>query len=373
MNYSKKETSKKQKALRSKKKKVGKKLGVIFLKAFLVCMIAVVVVVGCAGIGIIKGVIDNAPDITSESVIPKGYKSTVYDSEGNKMQELIASGTNRTMVTIDQIPKHVQNAFIAIEDERFYEHNGIDIQGIARAGVTFVTSGFNKMQGASTITQQLLKNNVFTDWMEEETLGDKISRKIQEQYLAICLEQKYSKEWILENYLNTINLGGGTRGVQVAARYYFGKDVSELTLAESTLIAGITKNPTKYNPLKHPDKSLERQQLVLNAMLKQELISEEEYEAAKAENVLGNLITSSADRGVPVFSWFEDALLTQIVEDLMEKYGYDESQAWDLLYSGGLTIHSTQDSRLQDICEEQAIYSEHYTENANNILTFAKK
>ena len=171
MNYSKKETSKKQKSLRSKKKKVGKKLGVIFLKAFLVCMIAVVVVVGCAGVGIIKGVIDNAPDITSESVIPKGYKSTVYDSEGNKMQELIASGTNRTMVTIDQIPKHVQNAFIAIEDERFYEHNGIDVQGILRAGVTFVTSGFDTMQGASTITQQLLKNNVF-DFMSDEGLAD---------------------------------------------------------------------------------------------------------------------------------------------------------------------------------------------------------
>ena len=180
MNYSKKETSKKQKALRSKKKKVGKKLSVIFLKAFLVCMIAVGVIVACAGVGIIKGVIDNAPEITSESVIPKGFKSTVYDSKGNKMQELIASGTNRTMVTIDQIPKHVQDAFIAIEDERFYEHNGIDIQGIFRAGVTFITSGFYKMQGASTITQQLLKNNVF-DFMSEEGLADKIERKIQEQ------------------------------------------------------------------------------------------------------------------------------------------------------------------------------------------------
>ena len=158
MNYSKKETSKKQKALRSKKKKVGKKLGVIFLKAFLVCMIAVVVIVGCAGIGIIKGVIDNAPDITSESVIPKGYKSTVYDAEGNKMQELIASGTNRTMVTIDQVPQHVQDAFIAIEDERFYEHNGIDIKGIVRAGVTFVASGFDKMQEYLSLETSFLRN-----------------------------------------------------------------------------------------------------------------------------------------------------------------------------------------------------------------------
>ena len=156
------------------------------------------------------------------------------------------------------------------------------------------------------------------------------------------MERKYSKEWILENYLNTINLGGGTRGVQVASRYYFGKDVSELTLAECALIAGITKNPTSYNPLKHPDKSLQRQQLVLNAMLKQEFITAQEYEEALAEDVMNALITDSENRGVQVFSWFEDAMLEQIVADFMEKYGYDESQAWDLLYSGGLTIYSTQ-------------------------------
>ena len=245
MNYSKKETSKKQKALRSKKKKVGKKLGVIFLKAFLVCMIAVAVIVGCAGIGIIKGVIDNAPDITSESVIPIGYKSTVYDAEGNKMQELIASGTNRTMVTIDQVPQHVQDAFIAIEDERFYEHNGIDIKGIARAGVKFVTSGFKVKQGASTITQQLLKNNVF-DFMSEETLADQVERKIQEQYLAMKLEETMSKEEILQAYLNTINLGQNTMGIQAASNRNFGKDVSKLSIAEGAVLAGIDR--IRYEP-----------------------------------------------------------------------------------------------------------------------------
>ena len=265
MNYSKKETSKKQKALRSKKKKVGKKLGVIFLKAFLVCMIAVAVIVGCAGIGIIKGVIDNAPDITSESVIPKGYKSTVYDAEGNKMQELIASGTNRTMVTIDQVPQHVQDAFIAIEDERFYEHNGIDIKGIARAGVKFVTSGFKVKQGASTITQQLLKNNVF-DFMSEETLADQVERKIQEQYLAMKLEETMSKEEILQAYLNTINLGQNTLGIQAASNRYFGKDVSKLSIAEGAVLAGIAKNPEGYNPIRNPEDNKKRTALVLGNM-----------------------------------------------------------------------------------------------------------
>ena len=180
MNYSKKSTSKKQKALKSKKSKMGKKIATVFLKTLLVLIVAIGVAGICGGIGIIRGVIENAPDITSASVLPRGYKSTVYDAEGNKTAELIAEGTNRTYVKIENIPEHVQEAFIAIEDERFYEHNGIDLQGMIRSGVTFAKSGFKTTQGASTITQQLLKNNVF-DFMSENGMADKIERKLQER------------------------------------------------------------------------------------------------------------------------------------------------------------------------------------------------
>ncbi len=354
MNYSKKETSKKQKSLRSKKKKVGKKLGVIFLKAFLVCMIAVAVVVGCAGVGIIKGVIDNAPDITSESVIPKGYKSTVYDSEGNKMQELIASGTNRTMVTIDQIPQHVQDAFIAIEDERFYEHNGIDVQGIIRAGVTFVTSGFDKMQGASTITQQLLKNNVF-DFMSEEGLADKVERKIQEQYLAIKLEETMEKKEILQAYLNTINLGQNTLGIQAASNRYFGKDVSELSIAEGAVLAGIAKNPEGYNPIRNPEDNKKRTALVLNNMQEQELITQAEYEAALQEDVYSHIknVNESVTETTKVNSYFTDAVVEAVLEDLKELKGYSDTQAYNMLYGGGLKIYTTMDPAIQTIMDEE--------------------
>ena len=354
MNYSKKETSKKQKALRSKKKKVGKKLSVIFLKAFLVCMIAVVVIIGCAGVGIIKGVIDNAPDITSESVIPKGYKSTVYDSEGNKMQELIASGTNRTMITLDQVPEHVQNAFIAIEDERFYEHNGIDIQGILRAGVTFVTSGFDKRQGASTITQQLLKNNVF-DFMSEETLADSIERKIQEQYLAMKLEETMSKEEILQAYLNTINLGQNTLGIQAASNRYFGKDVSELTIAEGAVLAGVAKNPEGYNPIKNPEDNKTRTKLVLNNMLEQELITQKEYEEALQEDVYSHIktVNETVTESAKVNSYFTDAVVEEVLEDLKELKGYSDTQAYNMLYGGGLKIYTTMDPEIQAIMDEE--------------------
>ena len=147
MNYSKKSTSRKQKALKGKGTKMGRKLGVVFMKTLLVLIIALGVAGLCGGIGIIKGVMENAPDITSASVLPRGYKSVVYDADGNKTAELVAEGTNRTYVKLDNIPKHVQEAFIAIEDERFYDHNGIDIQGMVRAGVKFVVSGFRTSPG----------------------------------------------------------------------------------------------------------------------------------------------------------------------------------------------------------------------------------
>lgn len=372
MNYSKKEISKKQKTVRSKKKKMKKKMSVIFLKAFLVCMIAVGVVVACAGVGIIKGVIDNAPDITSESVIPKGYKSTVYDSEGNKMQELIASGTNRTMVTLDQIPKYVQQAFIAIEDERFYEHNGIDIQGILRAGVKFVTSGFRTTQGASTITQQLLKNNVF-DFMSEEGIADKVERKIQEQYLAVKLEETMSKDEILQAYLNTINLGQNTLGIQAASERYFGKNVEELTLAEAAVLAGITKSPEGYNPIKNQTENAKRQKLVLGNMLEQNMISQEEYEAALAEDVYSKIknVNENVQSNLKVNSYFTDAVVKSVLSDLKELKGYSDTQAYNMLYGGGLKIHTTLDPQIQQIMDEEIANPDNFPGNYKIGLEYA--
>ena len=159
---------------------------------------------------------------------------------------------------------------VAIEDERFYDHNGIDLKGILRAGIIGITNGGHFSEGASTITQQLLKNNVFTNWTNETSMADKFKRKIQEQYLALQLEKKVSKEWILENYLNTINLGQNTLGVQAASRRYFNKNVSELTLSECAVIAAITQNPSRLNPISHPEKNLERRDKVLGNMLKHE-------------------------------------------------------------------------------------------------------
>ena len=220
------------------------------------------------GIGAFRAILDTAPDISDVNIMPSGNATFVYDADGNQLQKLSAPNANRMSVSISKIPLNMQHAIVAIEDERFYEHNGIDIQGILRAFVNGVSHGFHFNEGASTLTQQLLKNNVFTNWTNEGKI-ERFKRKIQEQYLAVQLEKKVSKNWIMENYLNAINLGQNTLGVAVASERYFGKDVSELTLSECAVLAAITQNPSRFNPISNPEKNAERRMKVLNNMLDQ--------------------------------------------------------------------------------------------------------
>ena len=360
MNYGRKSTAKKEKELLSKGTMIRKKFTVIFAKTLLVCLIAFTVVGGCAGYGVYKGIVDSAPNIHDIDATPTGYLSTVLDNQGNETATLVASGSNRVYVTIDEIPLDLQHAFVAIEDARFYEHNGIDITGIVRAGITGITSG-RFSQGASTITQQLLKNNVFTDWTSESSFAYKMERKIQEQYLAIQLEKVEDKDWILENYLNTINLGQNTLGVQAASQRYFNKDVSELTLSECAVIAGITQNPSRYNPVSNPDANAERRTKVLNNMLDQGYIDQAAYDTAMADNVYDRIqIVDSETASDNINSYFVDALTEQVIDDLMEVKGYTETQAYKALYEGGLTIYSTQDPSIQQICDEEVNNADNY-------------
>lgn len=359
MNYGKKGASRKDKHIASTGTLIRKKFTVIFCKALLVCFLALLVIGGCAGVGVLKGIIDAAPDIDDIDPTPTGYLSVVLDDAGNETATLVASGSNRVYVTLDEIPLDMQHAFVAIEDERFYEHNGIDIKGIIRAGFTGITTG-HFSQGASTITQQLLKNNVFEGWTDE-SWSEKVERKIQEQYLAVQLTKVKSKEWVLENYLNSINLGQNTLGVQAASRRYFGKDVSELTLSESAVIAGITKNPSAYNPVSNPEKNAERRKLVLKNMKEQGYITDKEYEDALADDVYSRIQQVNVEYAeTDPNSYFVDALIDQVVQDLVEKKGYTDTQAYKAIYNGGLTIESTQNMAMQQICDEEANNPENY-------------
>lgn len=378
MNYGKKGVRNKQRALHSKSAKWGKKLVLTFFNVMLAGIVMAGVLGASAGFGVFRGIIDTAPEIGNINVQPTGFSTFVYDIDGNQTAKLIAENSNRIPVTMDMIPEDLAHAFVAIEDERFYEHNGIDIKGIIRAGVKGITSG-HFSEGASTITQQLLKNNVFTDWTKEERglNMDKIERKIQEQYLALELEKTSTKEDILLNYMNTINLGQNTLGVQAASQCYFNKSVSELNLSECAVIASITQNPSRFNPITHPEKNSERRAKVLNNMLEQEYITQAEYDSAMADDVYSRIQTTNEEvEETSINTYFVDALTDDVLEDLIAA-GYNETQAYTLLYTGGLKIYSTQDPSIQAICDEVFSNEENYPANVkwylNYELTIQKK
>lgn len=361
MNYGKKGSKKREEELTSKSIMIRKKFHVIFCKALLICFFALIIVGGTTGIGVFKGIIDSAPTIDELDATPTGYQTSVLDDKGNKIATLVATGSNRKYVTIDEIPEDLQHAFVAIEDARFYDHSGIDIKAIVRAGIRGITSGTFD-QGGSTITQQLLKNTVLAEtWASESSFIDKVQRKIQEQYLAIRLEEIHDKDWILENYLNAINLGQNTLGVSVASERYFGKNVSDLTLSECAVLAAITQNPSRFNPISNPEKNAERRDKVLSDMLEQEFITQEEYDEALADNVYERIqLINVENEDADINSYFVDELTNQVISDLVEFKGYSETQAYKALYQGGLTIYSTQNTAIQNICDEEVNNLDNY-------------
>ena len=373
MNYGKKSTAKKRTALISRSSMMGKRARVSFIRVLFVSLIALCIAVTCLGVGSFRGVIDTAPDVDDIDIMPLGYATFLYDDAGNQIRKLAAPDSNRLPVTLDQIPVDLQHAVVAIEDERFYEHNGIDVKGILRAGMKALTTG-DFSEGASTITQQLLKNNVFTNWTSESTQLERFTRKIQEQYLAVQVEKKTDKDTILENYLNTINLGAGSYGVQAAARQYFDKDIWDLNLSECATLAGITQNPTKFNPIINPDSNRKRRKEVLQHMLDQNYITQDQYDETLADDVYSR-IQAAQERNSStentVYTYFEDELTDQIINDLMNIKGYTKKQATNLLYSGGLKVYTTQDSKIQNILDEEYADPSNYPDTVQYELDYA--
>ena len=357
MNYGKQNASKKQKDITSKTTMRRKKIGVRLFKACLICFL-ILCISGAVGAGIlVKKIIDDAPEITPDSIKPQGHMSTILADDGiTTTDTLKAAGSNRVYKSIDEIPKDLQHAFVAIEDSRFYTHKGIDPQGILRAAVVTLTSGGSRSEGASTITQQLIKNNVFPNFINESKV-ERVERKIQEQYLALQIEKQMSKDDILENYLNTVNLGQNTLGVQTASKRYFNKDVSELTLSECATIAVITNSPGRYNPITNPEDNARRRKKLLGDMLEQEYITQEEYDEALNDDVYARIQDTNVkfQEDDQITSYFNDALTEQLMEDMTspEGLGYTDTQAYNALYGGGLSIYSTQNVTIQNICDEE--------------------
>ncbi len=353
MNYSKHSNNKKIKKIKSKSNKFTTLISTVFFRLLILSIILAIVVGASSVIGIANAIIDSVPEINFNNMIPKGYTSFIRDQEGNVIQELSVGDSNRIYVEIDEIPKHVRDAFVAIEDKRFYEHNGIDIKGIFRAMYINIKEG-SLSEGASTITQQVIKNNVLTSDVSFE-------RKIQEQYLAMKAEEFLTKDEILELYLNTAALAQGTLGVEAASKRYFDKDVKDLSIAEGAVLAGITQNPQKYDPVIHPQDNKDRQKVILKYMYKQGKISKTQYEVALREKVYDNIKLVNDDfQESSNYTYFVDEVIRNVISDLVELEGYSTTQATNLVYRGGLNIYITQDQEMQKIVDDEYANEENF-------------
>lgn len=351
MDFSKRGVIKKQHLVKSWSKRIVSKTRVA---AFRLAMVVVITIgiLGCMAVyGAAKGMIDNAPDLSTINIDPEKFTTHIYYNDGTVSGTVVGAESNRILATSEQIPLVVKQCFVAAEDERFYDHYGIDIRGIFRAVVSAINSRNLLGFGASTITQQLLKNRVFNNGNESNAI-DKITRKVQEQFLAIQLENAYSKDDILVAYLNNINLGNRSFGIQMAANNYFGKDVSELTLSEAAVLAAIALSPVRNNPINYPATNANRRQACLNTMLELGWCSQEAYEEAINDEVYARIQNYAIENNEEIYySYFNDEVIRQVTEDLIDIAGYTAEQAENLLYSGGLSIFTTQDKEIQAIVD----------------------
>lgn len=310
------------------------------LKTLVICIIAFTIM----GLSILYGFSGFfAPSNMDETLTPDAA-SQFYDIDGNAIYTTL-SEERRIPVDLSDIPKHTQQAFIAIEDNRFYEHGGIDYRGTLRALVSTLSG--SEVQGGSTITQQLAKNAFLT---QERT----ITRKIKEAFIAKELENKYTKDEILNMYLNQIYFGEGAYGIESASLYYFGKHAQDLNIAESATLAAIPKSPNYFNPFANPQESKKRQELVIDQMVKYGFISEAEAAEAKATEL--SLMTSHKRNSDPR-SYFFDMISQKVIDEL----------GADALYKGGLKIYTTLDTSMQKAAEDSLKHLPNYYTDSGNL------
>lgn len=317
-------------------------LGILF------CICAAIVMFAGYAFAIIK----STPPLDVNAVLTLNQPSSLYDNNGDFMDNL-HSDEERYVIESDEIPDTLKNAFISIEDERFYNHRGIDIQRIAGAAIHDAKKIVTKqkgLHGASTITQQLLKNTILTNDVS-------IERKIKEVYLAIKLEEKLTKDQIITAYLNTIPLGGTAYGVEAASLMYFSKHASDLSLIECAYIAGITQAPTYYSAYNENNTEdnkpyINRTITVLGMMLKNGYISQSEHDEAVEEVRNGGLVFKRSKIDYKLnYEWFVYPAVSQVKQDLKSKYGYTDEEVSKIMVNGGLQIYTTMDRSLQDFTQ----------------------
>ena len=303
-------------------------------------VIGVLIVCLCVGgAAVCASWLQDLPDYSNAETYLKDSKPTVIYASDGSTELARFQLENRETVDRTQISDYVLKGTVATEDERFYDHGGVDIAGIARALVNNLAGG--ALEGASTITQQLVRNTVLSDEMDDIS----IKRKVREAYIAMKLEEQYSKDDILTMYLNTINYGSGAYGIEAASKRYFSKSASQLTLAQAALLVGIPQSPTYNDPINYPENALQRRNTVLDRMLSNGYITQSEHDSAQAEPIKLN-VHENPDDGILKYPYF-----TSYVRNLLYS-SYDFSTN-DIL-EGGLSIYTTLDPDMQDAAEEAA-------------------
>lgn len=340
---------------KKKPKKRRSIIGMIF--SFIGCMLCLCIMAASVGGVLLSMYIVQVTADDGETLDLDNQKnrqtSIIYDINGNEYASL-SRNENRIWRELSAMPENLQNAVIAIEDKNFRTEPGINLKGTIGAALNAFTGNriWGTNRGASTLEQQLIKN--LTGDNEQDNM-----RKVREIFRALGLDNKYSKETILEAYLNTIPLTGIIHGMEAGSIEYFGKHVEDLTLAECATLASITKNPTKYNPATNPEELIKRRNHVLYEMYTQGYITEAEFNAAKAETVTLTEKTSTTENATRSSSnsWFTDALYTQLLSQLQEDLNYTADEAKELIFSGGLRIYSTVDPTVQEGVEK-TMYNE---------------
>ena len=292
------------------------------------------------GVGMLGNVekwLSDLPDYTDANEYLVSEPTHILDAAGNEIATFFVQ--NRQSITQDQVSPYVLKGTVDVEDERFYEHHGVDLIGIGRAVVAQLTG---RSEGASTITQQLVRNTI----LSEEQFDQTIERKVREAWIAIKMEEIYSKDEILMMYLNTIYYGHGAYGIQAASKTYFSKNASDLTLAEAALLVGLPNSPSYYDPTVNPEGAVDRRNKVLDNMLRLGSITQEEHDAAQAEPLTLN-VTETSDTGVTVYS---QPYFVDYVKSLLQ-----EEFSTDVLFKGGLTVKTTIDPTVQQVAENAAV------------------
>lgn len=335
----------------------------ILMTVLLVCMIAGVIV-GIVFVMYLKANIDPRLDIEDLKAEQDATSKFYYmDEDGNAVEleeERIHGSENRIWASSSEIPDYVKEAFVAIEDHRFWDHQGVDwYRTLGAVKNFFIPSGSSF--GGSTITQQLVKNLTGEDDVT-------IQRKVQEIFRALYVEKHHSKDEILELYLNTIYLSQGCSGVKTAAYTYFGKDVSELTLVEAAALASITKYPTKYDPVQHPENNLDRRNTVLKTMYQYGMINEEELNEAYDAELKLNLQTEQTNNSTKVSSYYVDAAIEDVISDLMTEKNVTREIASNMLYSGGYNVYLCVDPEVQRIMEECYLDDDTFPDDSDLVL-----